>query len=176
MYKTMKKYTTLSLLLLAFMMMITAHAQGQQYGYMNSAHLMSRMPEVQSADTELAAFQKELAAQLQIRADDFQNRLQVFSQSMSNKALTSIEYTTQEAAFQKEQMELRQLESTMMEQVQAKREELLQPILEKVDRAIREVAREQGYQLIFDTSLINTVLSADESLDVEPLVADRLGL
>ncbi len=57
----------------------------------------------------------------------------------------------------------------------AKSEELLKPIQEKVDAAIRAVATENGYSYIIDNSQ-GTILYADPSSNVMDLVKVKLGL
>jgi outer membrane protein len=56
-----------------------------------------------------------------------------------------------------------------------KREELLQPILDRVNKAIGDIAKEQGYSYVFDASS-NILLYADASADVTALVKKKLGL
>ena len=68
-----------------------------------------------------------------------------------------------------------QFETVIQQLVQAKREELLKPILDKVDVAIKAVGKEGGYLYIFDTST-GATLYALESEDVLPKVKAKLGL
>ena len=67
-------------------------------------------------------------------------------------------------------------EQEVMQKVAKKREDLLRPILDKVDAAVKAVGKENGYGMIFDTSLFNFILSADESEDVMPMVKKKLGI
>ena len=57
----------------------------------------------------------------------------------------------------------------------AKEQELLEPILSKARKAIEEVAKEGKYTYIFDKTG-GTILYANESEDVLPLVKKKLGL
>ena len=56
-----------------------------------------------------------------------------------------------------------------------RREDLYKPILEKVNKAMQDVAKENGYLLVFDTST-QVLLYADETLDVTKLVNAKLGI
>ena len=53
----------------------------------------------------------------------------------------------------KDQQAIGQLEQEMQDKVLAKREELLGPILEKIDVVIKEIGKEGGYTFIFDASV-----------------------
>jgi outer membrane protein len=49
-------------------------------------------------------------------------------------------------------------------------------LLDRVQQAINEVGKEGGYNMIFDTSVFNTILFAMDSNDIEPLVKAKLGI
>ena len=61
----------------------------------------------------------------------------------------------------------------MMKQLQTKRDELLQPIYTKVNQAINDVAKENGFQFIFDQGVL---LFAEESQNIGPMVKTKLGI
>ncbi|MBK9338659.1 MAG: OmpH family outer membrane protein [Lewinellaceae bacterium] len=52
---------------------------------------------------------------------------------------------------------------------------LYKPILERVNTAMQDVAKENAYLIVFDSST-QILLYGDESLDVTPLVKAKLGL
>ena len=59
--------------------------------------------------------------------------------------------------------------------IAARREDLLKPILTRVEDAVKAVATENSYLMIFDTSS-GAFLFAAESDDVSPLVKKKLGM
>jgi outer membrane protein len=59
--------------------------------------------------------------------------------------------------------------------VAAKREELLKPILTKITDAVKAVAVENKYMMIFDTSS-GIMLYADDTEDVTAIVKKKLGI
>ena len=54
--------------------------------------------------------------------------------------------------------------------------QLLKPIFEKADAAIKAIGKEGGFQMIFDSSTFNVLLFAEDSADIMPLVKAKLGL
>ena len=70
----------------------------------------------------------------------------------------------------------RRAEQEVVDKITKKRNEILKPIIDKVNGAIQEVGKENGYAMIFDSSLYNFILSAEDSDDVTPLVKKKLGL
>ncbi|MCS7176764.1 MAG: OmpH family outer membrane protein [Candidatus Kapabacteria bacterium] len=98
------------------------------------------------------------------------------------------EYRKREAiltaeAKSKEEEQLRQLQERYLQYQEEKfgvtgelaqlREQLLQPLRTRVQEAIRQVAREEGFQLIIDRSS-PTVLFAEDRIDLTYRVLDRL--
>ena len=76
-----------------------------------------------------------------------------------------------------EEAKLAQFEQDVQRQVLERRDALLQPILDRVNTAIEEVAKEDGYAYIFDASPgTGILLYADESTDVAVKVRAKLGL
>ena len=64
-----------------------------------------------------------------------------------------------------------------MQKVQSRRQELLEPIFGKAQQAIQDVGKENGFNLIFDTSaVLNAILFTRDSEDVMELVRKKLGL
>jgi outer membrane protein len=61
----------------------------------------------------------------------------------------------------------------MMNQIQDKRNKTLQPIYDELNAAIKAVAEENGFQMIFDQSVL---LYSDEAADVSALVKTKLGI
>lgn len=69
--------------------------------------------------------------------------------------------------------EVLQVQDSIRIIVKAKEEQLYQPIYEKVDHAINQVAIEQGFSYILDSDIL---LFSNEELDITALVRTRLGL
>ncbi|NJK84533.1 MAG: OmpH family outer membrane protein [Saprospiraceae bacterium] len=69
--------------------------------------------------------------------------------------------------------ELRKFEADSQQKLAAKQQELVQPILDKVNKAIQDVAKENGYQFIFDEAVL---LYRDPTLDIGKLVRAKLGI
>jgi outer membrane protein len=61
----------------------------------------------------------------------------------------------------------------MVGQIQTKRQNALQPIYDKLNNAIEQVAKENGYSMIFDKAVL---LYSEDKDDVSALVRAKLGL
>lgn len=170
----MKKTTTLYLIWLCVLLPIGVWAQ--KIGYTNSTYIVGSLPETKVADDELKVFQNSLYNQLSSRTSDFQKRTEDYFTQRENGTIDAKESQRIEMELQNEQNELQKLDKDLTTQLGSQRESLYAPILEKVERAIDQVARENGYQLILDVSLLSILLYAEEASDITPLINAKLGI
>ena len=74
-----------------------------------------------------------------------------------------------------QEAELGKFEQQMQKDVLEKRQSKLQPVIDKVNNAIKMVATENQFNYIFDSSA-GILLYAQESMDVTSLVKTKLGI
>ena len=89
--------------------------------------------------------------------------------------LSKVEMQKKETALQAEQGAVQEFEQTAQVVIMGRRELLMKPVLEKVNKAIIEVGKEGKYNYIFDKSL-DAILFSQDSEDVTSLVKKKLGL
>lgn len=148
----------------------------QKYGHMNFGNLVAMMPETEAADEKLAAFQEDLIKQGEEMAAAFQEEYAAFVVAVQDGEVPPKDQQSRQQALQQKQQEIVAFEQQIRQQVQQKQEELLAPIVERAQKAVDEVAKENGYVMIFDTSVFNAVLFAQDSDDVMPRVKAKLGI
>lgn len=148
----------------------------QKYGHLNFGNLVALMPETKSADETLAQYQKQLIAEGEKMVEKFQEDYGEFVKKAQSGTMTPKDQQEKQLALQKRQQEIIAYEQEVMEKVDKRRQELLEPIINKAQQAIDEYAKANGYAMIFDTSVFNAVLYARESDDLLPAIKAKLGL
>ncbi len=171
----MKKILKFTLLLVALTALSTT-TFAQKYGHLNSGNLLSQLPDVTKADKELTAYQEGLASAFKVKVDAFKKKYDDVLAEVNKGTLSQVQIQEKENVLRKEQESLGKEEQENMAKVQKKRQELLQPLLDSVDKAVKDVAKENGYAMIFETSIINTILFAQDVDDILPLVKKKLGI
>ena len=151
-------------------------AQAQKYGHLNSAVLLLELPETQAADQQLKTYQEELVKKGEEMAKALQAKMEQFYKEYNEGKLAPIHAQQRQEELNAERQKIAQYEQEVVQKVTQRREELLAPILGKVQKAIEEVAKEHGYAMIFDSSIVNAILYLEESDDVAPLVKAKLGI
>ena len=168
----MKKIIKIGVLMVA-LFCFSFNLQAQKYGYINSNALIEQMPAVKQLEPELASLQKILNKKREQMITDLQNKSQQAQQKLEREEMSPAEQKRTQEDLMKDQQAIGQYEQTMQQQLLEKQQTLLQPILDQVNEAIKQVAKENGYTMIFDSAVL---LYADETQDVGTLVKAKLGL
>lgn len=170
----MKKIIKISFLFVALLSM-TATLQAQKFGYVHSAAILSEMAEVKQADSNLETLQKQLMKKGEGMVELLQKDYAAIQQKIAAGELSPKQQEDEAKNLETRQADIAKFEQEMQQQIVAKREELLKPIYDKVNQAIKDVAKEGGYQMIFDAST-SILLYAEDNADVSDQVKVKLGI
>lgn len=153
-----------------------ANAQSLKFGHIDLQALVQLMPERAAAETEFNNFQKELEDILGEMQKDLQTKYGEFEALGADAS--EIKRNAKAAEIQDVQQRIQNYQVTAGQQIQQKQAELLKPVFDKADKAIEEVAKEQGLIYVFDAGVGNrTILyKSNESVDLLPLVKTKLGI
>ena len=163
------------LIVLAIFLFVGFSVNAQKFGYLNSALLLSELPEVKAADLELETYQKQLIAAGESMVKTFETKYQAYVKEANEGVLSQVQMQQREGTLGQEQQKIQQYEVEVQQKILKKREELYQPILDKVKTALDAVGKDEGYTMIFDASN-GVILHANESDDIMSLVKTKLGL
>jgi outer membrane protein len=150
--------------------------EAQKFGHVNTAALLDVMPEVNAADQILSAFQEGLIKGGEAKVTSFEASYKKYVDDRNSGLLSKVQQSDLEASLTKTQQEISQYEQQVQFQVLQKREELLKPILQRLDEAVQAEGKEGSYTFIFDSSVAGALLFAKESDDLLPAVKTRLGI
>ena len=163
-------YTAIAGLLL-ISSIATFAQKSQKFGHIDSAELLEMMPEIKVADAELKQFQQDLEDQNQIMLTDYQKKLGDYEKNKDSMSAVQLEVTVQE--IQDMEGRIQNFQQTAPDKLTSKKEELYNPIIQKAQNAIQEVAKENGYTYIFDTSL-GVLIEYPDSDDLLDLVKKKM--
>lgn len=164
----------LPLCLFLFASLLALPLGAQQYGHLNFANLLSELPGTKAAEAELESYKQELVAKGEQMVGDLQARVAEVQGQMDELPPVRLAELRAELAQQRDAIAA--YERQVQRDLEAKRQELLGPLIQRVRDAIDAVAEREGYALVFDTSLFNTVLFAEDADDLMPLVKAELGM
>ena len=140
--------------------------------YVNTQETQAEMPETKAAFAELEKAQKQIETELQTLEDEFAKKYKVWAEQ-SDTLIASIKTRrAQELQEIRQRAETYQQES--QQQLQAKYEELMKPIQQKLFDTIKLVGEENGFAYVLDKTLF--LFIAPTAVDATPLVRKKLGL
>lgn len=168
----MNKSTILSF---CFILLASTVGSSQKFGFANSSALLSEIPEMKQADSELKSFQTQLQKKGQEMVKALQDKAAELKRKEEQGTISPNDLKVQNAKLTEDEAAIAKYEQEVYEKLAQKRDELFSPILDSVNTAMEEVAKEQGFAFVFDTNS-NVLLYAQDSLDVTKLVKAKLNL
>jgi len=165
-------------LILTLAVILSAYAvtMAQKYAYVDSDYILNNIPEYQDALDILDEFsidwQKEIEskfAEVDKLYKDYQAEAVLLPEDM--KAQRENEIIQKE----KEAKELQKKRFGREGDLFIKRQELVQPIQEKIYNAIEEIAETQNYAIVFDKAGSLSILFAKAKFDISDDVLDEVG-
>jgi outer membrane protein len=169
----MKRFTAIAALII--FVAAAGHSQNLKFGHVNSDELIQAMPEYDSATANLEKFRKELVNALELMTVELNNKNDAYTKESKN--LTDIVKQTKEQELIDLNRRIQDFQQNAQTQLQNKQVELFQPIYTKVDKAIKDIGKENGFLYIFDVAK-GALLYFDEtkSTNIMALAKTKLGL
>jgi outer membrane protein len=150
------------------------NAQNFKFGHINSQELLSIMPERDSAEAIIQKYAMELEGELEIMQVEYRNKLNDYLEKQDN--LTPLVKQTKEQELNEFQSRIQEFSNSAQQEIQKQEAQLIQPIIMKAEKAIKDVAKENGFTYIFDLSRGAIIYFSEQSIDILPLVKKKLGL
>jgi outer membrane protein len=165
-----------NVLLVLVLLTFSSNAFSQQYkfGHVESQRIVILMPEYTKASDSLNTVKSrydEQAERMQVEINRKYNEL-VEQQSELDSLILESMFTE----VQSMQERLQNFQVQANQKLRTLEGNLLQSVMDKLDEAIGEVAKELDLIYVFDVSARNPVYASDKSIDVGPMVKEKLGI
>jgi outer membrane protein len=158
------------------MILTSAMAVAQKYAFVDTEYIRKNIPAFTAAQEQLdklsEQWEKEVAdgyAVVEQMYKAYQNEAVLLSQDMKTRREEAI------IAREQEMKELQNKYFGMEGELFKKREELVKPIQDEILKAIKDIAAEGSYAVIFDTAAGGNILFANPKYDVSDQVLEKLG-
>lgn len=151
--------------------MAPAAAESQKIGYVDSRRLFREAPGAQEAQTLINGELARFDAQVQVLRDSLQ--AMVADYQRKSVLLSPDEKQKQEAALVQRQQALQQRAAQIEQQATARQDELMKPVMDRVQKAIDEIRVAGNYGIIFDVAS-GAMVAADSTLDLTTQVIEKL--
>lgn len=170
----LKKLLPITVLLL---LVVSASAIAQvKIGYLDTQKVLNELPEKEQLEKQLSDFIESKRAELTQRATAYQDELAEFDSNNASMSRGQMEQKEQELEDQLTALE--EFDQSIRLQIQQKRDELLSPIFNSIDRAISDIAESENIDFVLNKSVNagDTVVfyASANQLDLTQRVIDQL--
>jgi outer membrane protein len=159
-------------LLLFTAVAVSANAQNQKFGHIDLQALVQIMPERTAAETQFNTFQTDLEEVFGEMQQNYQQKLTELEKL--GQETSEVKRNAKITELQELQQRIQNYQVTAQQQLQQKQAELLEPVFDKAEQAIEEVAKEQSLLYVFDIGSRVVLYKSNQSVDILPLVKKKL--
>jgi len=161
------------ILAIAAMALLTLAASAQKLGRVNFTELYQLAPEADAAREQITAMQNEAQETFSSMVEEYQSKATQFQQKSATWTAAIKDAKQKELA--DIEARIQEFQQTISQELQQKQAELMNPIMEKAQKAVQDLAKAQGIVAVFDSG---SALYFDESavVDLTPAARKSLGI
>jgi outer membrane protein len=156
----------------------TARAQALKVGYTDHEMIIAAMPDYANIQSQLQTEYNGAQEALQSLAQDFQSEVEKYQKQQP--LLSAERRAEREQELQKQQQDLQEAAGRKDEDLAKLEADLMQPIFDRVQTAIDEVAASHGLDIVLRHRVGNQpvilYVNPDTVLDISIEVAEKLGI
>ncbi len=145
-----------------------------KFGHLNTQDIYNAMPEKATVEKTLQDLANTYQTQISQMRDEYNRRVKEFVDKRDSMP-PAIQQARQSEIADMEQR-INTLNQTAQTDLQKKQQDLIQPIVDKIKKAIDAVGQEGGFTYIFDLQVPAIIYHSDQSIDVTSLVLKKLGV
>ena len=151
-----------------------ANAQTPKFGHIDLQALYQIMPERAAGEKQFVAYQKELEDALGMMQKEAQTKYVEYLAKRDSLSETVRKMKEDDLNLMNERIQ--NYQQSAQPQMQTKQAEIFKPMLDKADKAVKDVGAEKGLIYVFDMSSMVILYNSKESLDLLPLVKAKLAI
>jgi outer membrane protein len=142
-------------------------------GYVNFDEIVRLMPEFKTAQTAVETYQKQFYDQLNVMNTEYQSKGKEFQSTQAT--MTDAVRSAKQTELADIQKRMQDYQTNAQQQVEAKTNELLKPITDKVKDAVTAVSKTKGYNYVYNSAQTQFIV-APETDDMTLAVKAQLGI
>lgn len=147
-------------------------------GWTNIDHILQNLPESKEIQTKLSTERAQYEKLYNEKLAEGQKLMEDFQKNAAN--MSEVIRKDKEKVLQNKSQELQELQQNAESALQAKQQELVDPVMNKIQKAIEAVAKENGYTYILNSDAgygtTPVLLVAPDADNISDLVFKKLGV
>ena len=164
------------ILLLLAISFLTLSIQAQKFAYVDTDYILNKIPDFKQAEDKLDEISSDWQKEIENKYADVEQMYRAYQQEQV--LLTDDMKEKREEAIFKKETEISNLQKKYFGiegNLYLKRQELIQPILDKISDATQQLAANNKYAIVFDSSSDIIMLYKNNNYDKSDKVLDLMG-
>lgn len=163
-------------LIVIFISLFSLSAFAQKFAFIDSEYILNNIPTYKAAQDELDKYSQQWQKEVEgkyAEIDDMYKKYQAEKVLLTDdmKSKREGEIVTKEKAVKELQKKYFGKDGDLFK----KREELVKPIQDEIYTAVKEIAADGGFSVVFDTSSGGNIMYSDPKYDKSDQVLQKLG-
>ncbi len=157
---------------------VTATAGPLKLGYTNIDYVLSQTPEAKDIQNQLTIQRTQSENELKRMQKELEDKYGAYEKGAAQ--MSDVIKKDRETELQGLQARIQEFGRTAEQSLQSKYQQLVNPVVQKIQKAIDAVAKENGYQYVFNldagANTIPILLVAPEENNITELVLKKMGI
>jgi outer membrane protein len=155
-----------------------AQTSAQKIGYVDIDYIFGQLPETKQIETEIKSLETQLKNQIDAKYKKFQADLQEYQKAVQAGNIPDAVRANTERELQQQQQNIEKLQQDAQVNLQNKQAQLMNPLTDKIGKAIEDVAKESGFTFVLTQQIggLDVVLYADDQTHISDLVLKKMGV
>ena len=161
-------------IIIALTGMITA--QAQRFALIDMEYILKHIPAYEQANRQMESLSQQYQKEIEAKGQEAKSLYEAYQQSAST--LSDSQRTEKENAIvakEKEAADLRARCFGPEGEMAKKQKELITPIQDAIYNAVKTVATQQGYDVVFDRASDQSMIFASPRIDISNEILSKLG-
>ena len=161
-------------IIIALTGMITA--QAQRFALIDMEYILKHIPAYEQANRQMESLSQQYQKEIEAKGQEAKSLYEAYQQSAST--LSDSQRTEKENAIvakEKEAADLRARYFGPEGEMAKKQKELITPIQDAIYNAVKTVATQQGYDVVFDRASDQSMTFASPRIDISNEILSKLG-
>ena len=164
------------ILLLLVISSLTLNIQAQKFAYVDTDYILNKIPDFKQAQDKLDALSTDWQKEIENKYSDVEKMYRAYQQEQV--LLTADMKEKREGAIIKKETDAKNLQQKYFGpegSLYIKRQELIKPIQDKIYDAIQQLAADNKYAIVFDSSSDLILLYKNDNYDKSDKVLNLMG-
>ncbi|WP_300727282.1 OmpH family outer membrane protein [uncultured Bacteroides sp.] len=160
----------------ALVIVCTLAAHAQRFALIDMEYIMQQIPAYEQANKQLETLSQQWQKEVEAKGNEAKTLYESYQKTASK--LTSAQKNAKEEAIvakEKEAAELRKKYFGPEGEMAKKQQELIGPIQDAIYKAVKTIATQKNYDVVFDRATSQNMIFASPRIDISNEVLGKLG-